>query len=60
MCDVFYGILVYVIHEIFNGTFGNENFVEFSDGVFVYGAFDPSQDGNEGVHFPTVALKYGY
>jgi len=27
---------------------------------FLYGASDPSQDGNEGIHFPTVALKYGY
>ena len=60
MCDVFYGILVHVVHEIFNSTFWNEKFVEFFDGVLVHGTFNPNRDANEGVHFPTIAIKYGY
>lgn len=47
VCDVFYDIMVFVFHEIFNGTFWNEEFAEFFDGMFVYGTFDSGPDGDE-------------
>lgn len=43
----FYGIVVYIFHEIFNDAFWNEEYVEFFDGMFMYGTFDSGHDGDD-------------
>lgn len=42
---------MYVIHEISNEIFWNEKFIEFFDGVLVYGASDPNRFGDRGFTF---------
>lgn len=56
----FYGIVVYIFHEIFNDAFWNEEYVEFFDGMFMYGTFDSGHDGDDQVHFLAIILEYGY
>ena len=52
--------MVFIFHEIFIGTFWNEEFAEFFDGMFLYDTFDSGCDGDEWVYFPTVILEYSY
>ena len=60
MCDAFYGILVFVLHEILTVVLWNEEFVEFFDEVFMYGPFDFGCDDEQWVYIQTVILDYDY
>ena len=60
---VFYGIVVHAFHDIFNGIFWDEDFVEFFNGMFVYGSSDSNHDNDKGLlsdHYFGVWLVVGH
>lgn len=46
-----------IFYEGFNVKLWDDEFIEFSYGVFMYDSFDPCCDDDEEVYFPSVVLE---